>query len=44
VDGGDVRVIQCRGGLGFLLEALPPVGDGGELGGQDLHGDLAVEP
>jgi hypothetical protein len=43
VDGHDVRMIQCRRGLRFLLKAAPRrlVGD---LVGQELDGDGTVEP
>ena len=43
VDGEDVRVIERRGGAGFLLEAAQTVGITGELGGQHLDRDLATE-
>ena len=43
VDGHDVRMIQCRRGLRFLLKTAPRrlVGD---LVGQEFDGDGTVEP
>ena len=43
VDDDDVRVAEGRGGLGLLDEALPAVGVGHLVGGQDLDGDGPVE-
>src|SRR5215475_11005449 len=43
VNREDVRVVERRGGAGFLLEAEQTVRILGELGGQDFDGDLATE-
>src|SRR5215813_9871336 len=43
VNREDVRVVERRGGAGFLLEAAQAVRIPGELGGQQLDGDLATE-
>ncbi len=40
----DVRVAERRDGLRLALEAGAPVGVGGELAGQHLDRDQAVEP
>jgi hypothetical protein len=44
VDGGDVGMVDGGRGLRFLDEAAPAGLVGHELGRQDLHRDLAVEP
>jgi hypothetical protein len=44
VDDGDVRMLECGGGPRFLHEARPSARMGDERRGQDLHGDVAVEP
>ncbi len=44
VDRQDVRVVQRRGRPRLLLEAPPPLGIRGALGGQDLDRDVAAEP
>jgi len=44
VNGRDIRVVQRRGRLGLLLEALPSVHVTGQLRREHLDGDLAVEP
>src|SRR5262249_42316282 len=43
VNREDVRVVERRGGAGFLLEAAQAIRIPGELGGQQLDGDLATE-
>jgi len=43
VNAADVRVIQRSEHLGLMLEAGEAIGIGGEIGGQDLDGDLPVE-
>jgi hypothetical protein len=40
----DVRVVEGRGRTGFLLEAGAALVVLGELGGQDLEGDLPLQP
>ena len=39
-----MRVVQRRNGLGFALEPLLQIGIGGDVLGQHLDGDGAVEP
>jgi hypothetical protein len=43
VQGADVRVGQRRDGAGLALEALTQARVPGDLGGEHLHGDGAVE-
>ena len=43
VDRDDVGIVERRGGARLLLEAVQPVGVGGEVGRQHLDGDVAVE-
>jgi len=43
VDGDDVGMGERAGGAGFLFEAAPAAGIGGELGGQDFEGDVAAQ-
>ena len=43
VDGADVRMIQCRGSLGFALKAAECLRVFGYLVGQELEGDKATE-
>jgi hypothetical protein len=43
VDGGDVGVVDLRQQLGFAVETGEAVGLGGDLGKEDLDGDLSVE-
>ena len=43
VDVADVRMIQRRGGAGFLLEPRKPVGFCGDLGKQHLQRDAAIQ-
>ena len=43
VDGADVRMIQCRGGLGFALKTAECLRVFGYLVGQELEGDVATE-
>ena len=38
----DVRVVERRGGAGFLLEAAQTIRIPGELGGKQLDGDPAT--
>ncbi len=44
VDDGDVRMLECGGGLRFLHEPALAIGVGHQLRRQDLEGDLAVQP
>ena len=44
VDSADVRVIQRRERLGLAFEAPQPLVVVGQLLGEDLDGDLALEP
>ena len=44
VDGDDVRMVQARCCPGFLCETPHAVGIGSNLVGQNLQGDLAIEP
>ena len=44
VDRHDVRMIQRRGGAGFLLESPDRVGIARERGLQQLHRDVAAKP
>jgi len=44
VDDDDVRVVQAGGQLRFAREAQAPIGVGGKLRGQDLEGDVSIEP
>ncbi len=44
VNHGDVGMLEGRGGLRFLHEAPFPVRVLHQLGGQDLEGELAVQP
>ena len=43
VDGADVRMIECRGGLRLLDEAFARLGVRGQLGWQKLQSDRALE-
>ena len=43
VDGADVRMIQCRGGLGFAPEAGECLRVFGDVIGQKLKGNEAAE-
>ncbi len=43
VDDGDVRVLDRRGGLGFLHEPAAAIGVVDQILGQDLERDVAVE-
>src|SRR5438128_12646401 len=43
MDGDDVGMIQRRGSLCFLHEALHPVGMSGDFSGQNLQRDSAIE-
>ncbi len=43
VDGDDVRVVQGRGGPGFLRESLPAYRVVQLFGREDLHGDEPIE-
>ena len=43
-DGEDVRVAQCRGRAGLLLEAVEAIDIGREDAGQDLDRDVTPEP
>ncbi len=44
VHGEDVRVAQCRGRAGLLLEAVEAIDIGREDAGQDLDRDVTPEP
>ena len=43
VDRADVGVVERRQQLGFALEPGEPVGVGGEVVGEDLDGDVALQ-
>ena len=43
VDGDDARVIEGRGGPGFLREAALALRIGDPIGGQNFNGDVAIE-
>jgi hypothetical protein len=43
VEHADVRVVERSHGAGFALEALPEVLALGDMFGQDLDGDEAIE-
>ena len=38
-----MRVVQRRDGSGFAIEPLAQIGIGGDVRGQDLDGDRAIE-
>ena len=44
MDGDDIRMIERRDGVCFLLEAPYPVGIGRKPGGQQLNGHLTPQP
>ena len=43
VNLADVRMVETGDGARVTLESPPPVGVGGELGGQHLDGDVAAQ-
>ena len=43
VNRQNIGVVECRRGLGFLLESTEPIGIAGEGGGEDFDGDVAVQ-
>jgi hypothetical protein len=43
VDGADIRMIQCRGGLGFTLKAAERLRVFGDVVGKELESDKATE-
>lgn len=44
VDAENIRVVQRRGGVGFLLEPRAPSGVGRDIGGQDLDRHVTPQP
>jgi len=43
IDGDDVRMVETRGGFGFLLETEQALGVSRKFGGENFDGDTTIQ-